>query len=72
MIPYTLYRHPKMTDVAFTILAQENIDNNRQELCVMWWNIGSCHEPWCMHVTQTLYVTNDWLQELVSYPRGVS
>jgi hypothetical protein len=62
-----LYRHPKMTDVALQILSQENLGTDRQEVCVMWWNIGVCHEPWCMNVIETIKPRNEWMNELYFY-----
>lgn len=67
MTHVALYRHPKMTDVALQILSKENLGTDRQEVCVLWWNVGSCHEPWCMGIVQTITPTIQWMDELSFY-----
>lgn len=63
-----LYRHPKMTDVALQILEYTEEDDTHT-LEVAWWNIGNCHEPWCMNIVETLRVKHSFVAELVPYKR---
>lgn len=63
-----LYRHPKMTDVALQILTHTE-EEDTHVLDVAWWNIGACHEPWCMNIVETLRVKESFVTELVPYKR---
>lgn len=63
-----LYRHPKMTDVALQILEYTE-EEDTHVLEVVWWNIGACHEPWCMNIVETLRVKESFVTELVPYKR---
>jgi hypothetical protein len=54
----TLYKHENNTDVAFEILKQFYIrETGKRKLHIRWWNIGKCHEPWCMYLDQKLVLT---------------
>ena len=63
-----LYRHPKMTDVALQVLKYTE-EEDTHVLKVVWWNIGACHEPWCMNIVETLRVKESFVIELVPYKR---
>lgn len=56
-----LYRHSNNRDVAFEVIQEKVIldDNDCHELYVSWWNIGSCHRPWPMGVSQTIRIKSD-------------
>lgn len=56
-----LYRHTNNTDVAFEIIHQREAtdQSGRHELSVSWWNIGNCHKPWPMGISQTIYIKQD-------------
>jgi hypothetical protein len=41
-----LYRHKLNRDVAMGIRTWINRDDGSMDLCVSWWNIGACHEPY--------------------------
>lgn len=42
------------------------------KLRVKWWNIGHCHDPWCMNLSQNIEISRerqaDWLH--LGFNRG--
>jgi hypothetical protein len=60
----TLYKHKNNTDVAFELLDKVFIkkiplNESVYKLNVIWWNIGYCHEPWCMNIDQEIEIKID-------------
>ena len=57
-----LYKHVNNTEVAFEILKQYYVKKKQlYKLHVVWWNVGCCHEPWCMQIKQKLEIKKaDW------------
>lgn len=62
-----LYRHRNTTDVAIQVLDRKQEENGDWKLRVMWYNIGWCHAPWCMGLTQDVTVHNDRIPEWMEY-----
>jgi hypothetical protein len=60
-----LLKHKNNTDVAIEILKSFYIREKQEySLKVLWWNIGQCHEPYCMGITQRIRIPKanmpDW------------
>jgi hypothetical protein len=52
-----LYRHKENSTVAFEVLKSFYVKEKKlYKVKVKWWNIGRCHEPWCMEITQKLEI----------------
>lgn len=70
-----LYRHKNNRDVAFEVVYGKIVpdEQGRYELYVSWWNIGSCHAPWPMGISQTIRIKRDdvhnW-NKMAIYERG--
>ncbi len=62
-----LHRHRLNRDVAFQLLSRYYVaEKDMWSLKVAWWNIGACHDPYPMGITQRLTLANsafgvDWL-----------
>jgi hypothetical protein len=67
-----LYRHNNNQDVAFEILhASKSLANDGAWILdVSWWNIGNCHDPWPMGISQTIRIkkedTYNWNKMAIS------
>lgn len=57
-----LYKHRNNTDVALEVLKSFYVkEKNLWKLKIRWWNIGKCHAPWCMQLTEQLEIPReDW------------
>ena len=55
---YCLYRHNNNRDVAFEVayIDERSYLGDDWVLYVSWWNIGNCHTPWPMGVSQTIRI----------------
>lgn len=64
-----LWKHIDMRDVAIEIVKDYYIpEKDSYKMRVMWWNIGECHAPWCMVVSQRLTITRrDWEEKWKPY-----
>lgn len=60
----TLWKHEQMRDVAFAVLERFYIEEKKLwKLTVTWFNIGKCHEPWMMDLTQKITIPADKCSE---------
>lgn len=65
-----LLRHKAMTDVAFEVTHMEYTPSSgKLSLDVIWWNIGTCHEPYCMWEADSFSVKPEWLRDVVEYSK---
>jgi hypothetical protein len=64
-----MYKHINNTSVAAEILRSFYVkEKGVWKFKVMWWNIGSKHEPWSMGITQRITVTKEsWDKEWKRY-----
>jgi hypothetical protein len=52
-----LHKHDNNTTVAFEVLTAFYIkEKDTWSLKVCWWNIGKCHEPWPMAISQRIKI----------------
>lgn len=59
-----LLKHPKSSDIAMEILDSIYTESDDSWLLhIRWWNIGRCHEPWCMGVMERKNLSNDKYSE---------
>lgn len=55
-----LLKHVNNTDVAIEVLKTFYVkEKQTYKLKVRWWNIGKCHEPWCMGITETIVIRKE-------------
>jgi hypothetical protein len=40
---------------------------DRYKVKVRWWNIGRCHAPWCMNLTQNMDLTGEQMRKFRPY-----
>jgi hypothetical protein len=40
---------------------------DRYKIRVRWWNIGKCHEPWNMNITQNFDLTGEQVRKFKPY-----
>ena len=67
-MPPVLLKHTNNTDVAIEILESLFVvETNTYEWLVSWWNIGKCHAPFEMNLTQTIKVPLDKHREWEIY-----
>lgn len=67
----TLYKHDNNTDVAFEIIHMTHFENMQiWELEVEWWNIGNCHKPWDMGVSQKITIPDSKRKEWKVYGKN--
>lgn len=67
-----LWKHKDNRDVAFEVIKSFRPKGKDYiNLKVAWWNIGECHEPWPMIITQTIkkYPLEKWQKEWSIYRR---
>lgn len=65
-----LLKHKAMTDVAFEVTDMRWLPSkSKLSIDVMWWNIGNCHEPYCMGVIDEISVEPEWLRDVVEYSK---
>lgn len=58
--PWKLYRHRQNQDIAFRVVTRFYIrQKDMWSLKVEWWNIGACHAPHPMTITQRLTLHSD-------------
>jgi hypothetical protein len=60
-----LYRHENNSDVAFEIEKISALPDGDWELKVSWWNIGHCHKPWPMTITQNIRIQRDKVKQWI-------
>lgn len=52
---FKLLKHPASSDIAMEVIKKFYVEEKDvYKLRVKWWNIGRCHAPFCMNVTQKL------------------
>lgn len=61
-----LFKHKNNTDVAFEVNKLFFVKEKRvYKLHVTWWNIGICHDPMEMNITQKIEIpfdkAKDWI-----------
>ncbi len=61
-----LYRHQANSTVAFEVIKKFFVmEKQVWKLKVAWWNIGSCHDPWPLMITQKIEIpakkVSEWL-----------
>lgn len=66
MSPHCLYRHKANKDVAIRVVTRFYIKEKKcVSLRVEWWNIGVCHDPFYMGISQRLTIGDehraDWI-----------
>lgn len=68
---HRLYKHINNTDIAFEIIKSFFVREKQVwKFRVIWWNIGKCHEPWCMNISERITLTRDsWENEWKLYDR---
>ncbi len=56
-----LYRHSNNRDVAFEVVYVDKKSNDSDSwfVYVSWWNIGNCHDPWPMGISQTVRIKKE-------------
>lgn len=56
-----LYRHNNNRDVAFEVVHGKTTpdENGYYKLYVSWWNIGHCHKPWPMGISQHIHIKQE-------------
>lgn len=60
----TLWKHEQMRDVAFAVTNCCYVPEKKLwKLTVEWFNIGKCHEPWLMGITQKIEIPADKCSE---------
>ena len=65
---FCLRKHKNNTDVAMEIIKSFYVkEKDVYKLHVMWWNIGKCHKPWCMGITQKITIPRQVLTEEWDY-----
>jgi len=64
-----LYKHQANTTVALEVLKKFYVKEKKlYKLKVRWWNIGKCHEPWCMGIVENIEIPRDkWFGEWQLY-----
>lgn len=64
-----LYKHLKNNDVAVEVIKSFYVKEKKAlKMKVMWWNIGRCHEPWSMNITQRIEIPVDlWIKDWIKY-----
>jgi hypothetical protein len=63
-----LKKHELMNDVAAEFLKVFKVPRqDRFKVKIRWWNIGKCHEPWCMHIEQSMDLTGDQYRQFKPY-----
>ncbi len=63
-----LRKHVNNTDVAFEVLKCFYVrEKDLYKLKVCWWNVGTRHAPWCMHLEQRLELTSAQLEDWKLY-----
>lgn len=58
-----LWRHVNNKTVAMEVLGQLRKVDRFYRLIVKWWNVGGCHDPYPMNVTQCVDIPDDKLGE---------
>lgn len=52
-----LRKHPASSDIAMEVLKSYYVkEKDLYKVKVRWWNIGKCHEPWCIHEIEKLEI----------------
>jgi hypothetical protein len=65
----TLFKHPSNRDVAFEIERRFYVkEKGIWKLRVTWWNVGTCHAPWPMGLSQRIELTDQKLLEFKPFP----
>lgn len=55
-----LFKHKNNTDVAIEVIKMRYIPETAVfKIKVLWWNIGLCHAPWPMGLSQNIIVSKD-------------
>jgi len=62
-----LLRHPAMRDIAFTVARVIDTGPTHSKILVEWYNIGKCHSPWFMNISQVITVDKDFISALKPY-----
>lgn len=64
-----LYKHQNNRDVAIQIKSIVfDQGKDRYLLRVVWWNIGECHNPWCMGIQENIEIPlKKWQREWSLY-----
>lgn len=62
-----LYRHANNSTIAFEIDKRFYIPEKKAwSLKVCWWNIGACHKPWPLGISQRITILDstkaDWIR----------
>lgn len=58
-----LRKHVNNQDIAIEVLKSFYVkEKDLWKLKVRWWNIGVCHPPWCMGITEKLSISNKELK----------
>jgi len=68
-ITMKLYKHINNTDVAIDIIKKFYVKEKALwKFKVMWWNVGECHDPWPMNITQQIEIPKEvWEKEWKLY-----
>jgi hypothetical protein len=63
-----LRKHEQMESVAAEFLKVFQVPGqDRYKIRVRWWNIGKCHEPWNMNITQNFDLTGEQVRKFKPY-----
>lgn len=63
-----LLKHRAMKDVAFEVTYMAyHPSTGKVQLDVIWWNIGQCHDPYCMWELDSFSVKPEWLNDVEEY-----
>lgn len=69
--PDHLYRFNVNRDVAFEVHKAFYVKEKKLwKLRVGWWNIGNCHAPWPMGISQRLDITVELMQTVTKIPHS--
>lgn len=55
-----VWQIPGLKDVAFEIVKHHHFPESRKphKIKVQWWNVGKCHPPYPMGLTQNIHLTD--------------
>lgn len=63
-----LKKHIKNNDVAIEIIKKFYVkEKDLWKLRVCWWNIGVCHEPWCMNIKENIEIPGPEMKNWKNY-----